>query len=329
MSTLAQIRTEGSIGKGMRLLALLVASFALVSCDGANQGVQIGNGQNPDPVVVDFPIAYIKAPLVFDEDDGTLVDTDLRELVSFDFGADLYVKDRASTSSPAINATGELTQGLAAIQDVEIAFDGSAVIFAMRYPVNPNIDLDDENQPTWNIWEYVFETQQLRRVIASDLRAEDGHDIMPHYLPDGRIIFSSTRQVRSKAVLLDEDKVNKGVFEAFDEDGNEPAFLLHVMDADGSNIDQVTFNQSHDMDPAVLSNGQVIFSRWDNAGPNDAMNLYRMNPDGSQTELLYGRNSHDTGTNGQIIQFTQPRELEDGRICLLYTSDAADDRTWV
>ena len=317
MSTLAQIRTEGSIGKGMRLLALLVASFALVSCDGANQGVQIGNGQNPDPVVVDFPIAYIKAPLVFDEDDGTLVDTDLRELVSFDFGADLYVKDRASTSSPAINVTGELTQGLAAIQDVEIAFDGSAVIFAMRYPVNPNIDLDDENQPTWNIWEYVFETQQLRRVIASDLRAEDGHDIMPHYLPDGRIIFSSTRQVRSKAVLLDEDKVNKGVFEAFDEDGNEPAFLLHVMDADGSNIDQVTFNQSHDMDPAVLSNGQVIFSRWDNAGPNDAMNLYRMNPDGSQTELLYGRNSHDTGTNGQIIQFTQPRELEDGRIMSL------------
>ena len=158
-------------------------------------------------------------------------------------------------------------QGLAAVKDVEIAFDGSAVVFAMRGPVNLNLDLDDEDQPTWNIWEYVFETQTLRRVIASDLTAEIGHDLAPHYLPDGRIIFSSTRQLRSKAILLDE---NKGAFEAFDEDLNEPAFLLHVMDADGQNIEQVSFNQSHDMDPAVLSTGQVVFSRWDHAGPNDA-----------------------------------------------------------
>jgi hypothetical protein len=314
MSILALEKLDGSIVKGAQTLSFLVASLFLASCDGANQGVQIGNGQSPDPVAVDFPIAYIRAPLVFDEDDGMLQQTDLRELISFDFGADLYVKDRASPSSLAINVTGDLMQGLAAIKDVEIAFDGSAVVFAMRGPVNENLDLDDEDQPTWNIWEYAFETGQLRRVMASDLRAEEGHDLAPHYLPDGRIIFTSTRQLRSKAVLLDE---NKAAFEAFDEDENEPTFLLHVMDSDGTNIEQVTFNQSHDMDPAVLGNGQVVFSRWDHAGGNDAINLYRMNPDGSQLEMLYGQNSHDTGTGGQIVQFTQPRELEDGRIMAL------------
>lgn len=296
------------------LVAMLALVCVLSACDGANQGVQIGNGQNPDPVTVDFPIAYIKTPLVFDEDDGMLVQTDLRELLTFDFGADLYVKDRASGSSPAINVTGDLMQGLAAVRDVEIAFDGSAVVFAMRGPVDLNLDLDDEDQPTWNIWEYSFATRTLRRVIQSDLTAEIGHDIAPNYLPDGRIIFSSTRQLRSKAVLLDE---NKQAFEAFDEDGDEPAFLLHVMDADGSGIEQVTFNQSHDMDPSVLSNGQVVFSRWDHAGRNNAINLYRMNPDGSQLELLYGQNSHDTGTGGQVVQFTQPRELADGSIMTL------------
>ena len=314
MNMLARKISDGSIMKSVRSLALLVATCALIACDGANQGVQIGNGQAPDPVVVDFPIAYIKAPLVFDEDDGMLVQSDLRELISFDFGADLYVKDRASASSLAINVTGDVMQGLAAIRDVEIAFDGSAVVFAMRGPVNLNIDLDDEDQPTWNIWEYVFETRALRRVIASDLTADIGHDLGPHYLPDGRIIFSSTRQLRSKAVLLDE---NKQAFEAFDEDLNEPAFLLHVMDADGSSIEQVSFNQSHDMDPTVVSNGQVVFSRWDHAGQNDAINLYRMNPDGSQLEMLYGQNSHDTGSGGQTIQFTQPREIEDGSIMAL------------
>jgi Tol biopolymer transport system component len=314
MSNLALKKLDGSKAMRVRSLVLVCASLILASCDGANQGVQIGNGQSPDPVVVDFPIAYIKAPLVFDEDDGMLQQTDLRELITFDFGADLYVKDRASPSSPEINVTGDLMQGLAAIRDVEINFDGSAVVFAMRGPVNLNIDIDDEDQPTWNIWEYSFETGQLSRVIESDLRAETGHDVAPHYLPDGRIIFSSTRQLRSKAVLLDE---NKAAFEAFDEDENEPTFLLHVMDDDGSNIEQVTFNQSHDMDPAVLASGQVVFSRWDHAGPNDAINLYRMNPDGSQLEMLYGQNSHDTGTGGQTIQFTQPRELEDGRIMAL------------
>jgi len=314
MDMQAQIIPDGSRIFRVSFLALVMSLLALGACDGANQGVQLGTGQAPDPVIIDFPIAYVKAPLLFDEDDGTLVQTDVRELITFEFGADLYYKDRASPSSDSINITGAVTQGLGAIRDVEMAFDGSAVVFAMRTPVDLNLDLDDEDQPTWNIWEYIFATGVLRRVIASDLTAEAGHDIAPHYLPDGKIIFSSSRQLRSKALLLDE---GKPAFEAFDEDNNEPAFALHVMETDGSGRDQVTYNLSHDMDPSVLSNGQVVFSRWDNAGGNGAINLYRMNPDGSSMELFYGNESHDTGTNGQTIQFTHPRELEDGRIMSL------------
>ena len=39
-------------------------------------GVQIGTGQSPDPVVIDFPIAYIKAPLPVD-DNGVFEQQDL------------------------------------------------------------------------------------------------------------------------------------------------------------------------------------------------------------------------------------------------------------
>ncbi|MDX1404852.1 MAG: hypothetical protein R3192_09950 [Woeseiaceae bacterium] len=294
-------------------MAIIVATMFVAACDGANQGVQLGTGQNPDPVIVDFPIAYVRSPLPVD-DQGEFEQPDARELLSFNFGADLFFRDRASPSSLDVNITGEITQGLGAIRDVEIAYDGSSIVFAMRTPVDLNLALDDPNQPTWNIWEYIFASQELRRVIPTDLTAEIGHDIAPHYLPDGRIIFSSTRQVRSNAVLLDEGKPQ---FEAFDENNNEPAFLLHVMNADGSGIEQVSFNQSHDMDPSVLANGQVVFSRWDHAGPNNAINLYRMNPDGSALELLYGQNSHDTGSNGEIVQFLKPRELEDGRVMAL------------
>lgn len=297
--------TTGALGAGFVLIALGACS--------SGEGVSIGDGQDADPVVVDFPIAYVREPVPLD-DNGELEQSDLRQIVDFNFGGDLYFRDRASPSTDDVNVTGDLTQGLYAVKDVEIAYDGSTVLFAMRGPVNENLALDDEDQPTWNIWEYEIATDTLRRVIASNLTAELGHDLAPHYLPDGRILFTSSRQVRSKAILLDEGKPQ---YSAQDEDNIGPAFVLHVMNGDGTSIEQVTYNQSHDLDPSVMTNGQIVFSRWDNAPGNNTINLYRMNPDGSALELLYGKQSHDTGTNGSTIQFVQPRQLEDGRIMAL------------
>jgi hypothetical protein len=158
-------------------------------------------------------------------------------------------------------------------------------------------------------------------VIASDVIAEEGQDVSPHYLPDGHILFSSTRQYQSKAVLLDE---GKGQFEAQDEDRRESSFVLHVMDANGTNIQQVSFNQSHDMDPTVLVDGRVLFSRWDHAtgGNRNAVHFYTANPDGTNTQLQYGAASHTTlpdtdasnTTTYPTVQFTKPREMPDGRI---------------
>ena len=297
----------------LRLAALVAVASVMVACDGANQGVQIGTGQDRDPVVIDFPIAYTKQPLPLD-DNGEFEQQDLREQITFQVGANLYFRDRASPSAPETNITEREIGDQGDVRDVEISWDGSKLLFSMRGPVNPNLDLDDEDQPTWNLWEYTFETDELRRVISSDLTAENGHDIMPKYLPDGRIIFASTRQTRSQAILLDE---GKGGFAHVDEDRDEYAFNLHVISSDGTGLDQVTFNQSHDIDPAILANGQVVFSRWDGARNNDGFDLYRMNPDGSNVELLYGKESHNTGPNGDTIQFSQPRQVEDGRIMSL------------
>ncbi len=293
-----------------RLLARSIAGLlaaVLAACGG---GGGVGGGQNPDPVIVDVPIAYVKRPVPVD-DQGAVQPSDVRELRTFNLGADLYVRERAAVSAAEVNVTNRITQGggLYDIRDLEMAWDGSKVLFAMRGPFIEGAD--EEDQPTWNIWEYALATDELRRVIPSDLNAEVGHDVAPHYLPDGRIVFSSTRQRQSKAVLLDEGKPQ---FDAQDEDRNEPAFVLHVMNDDGSDIHQVSFNQSHDLDPTVLTNGQVLFTRWDNAAANNEMNLYRMNPDGSGLELYYGAQSHATGTDGAIVQFIQPREMPDGRI---------------
>ncbi len=104
------------------------------------------------------------------------------------------------------------------------------------------------------------------------------------------------------------------LFAAQDESDNEHAFVLHVMNADGSGIRQVSFNQSHDLDPAVLDDGRVVFSRWDRAPGHDEINLYAMRPDGTGLELLYGAHSHATGTNDSEVHFLDPRPMADGRL---------------
>ncbi|MEL6870854.1 MAG: hypothetical protein AAFO81_13725 [Pseudomonadota bacterium] len=302
------------LNKTTRILAAIVATAVLAACDsGGDEGDQVGfgSGQAPDPVALEFPIVYVKRPLPVDED-GEAVTEDLREVLTFNIGADLFFRDRASPSTPDVNITGELTQGLADIRDVSVSFDATKVAFAMRYPFDEN--LDEEEQVTWNIWEFDIPTQTLRRVIESDITAEAGHDISPRYLPDGRIAFSSTRQRRSAAILLDEGKPQ---FPALDGDRNEPAFLLHTMQPDGQDIDQIGFNQSHELNPVVLDDGTIVFSRWDNVGPTNEINLYRINPDGTGLELLYGAQSHDVDNDGQEEQFMQPQILADGTLVSL------------
>jgi hypothetical protein len=186
----------------------------------------------------------------------------------------------------------------------------------MRGPID---DLDDEDEPpTWNIWEYNIATDTLRRVISSNIIEEEGQDVAPSYLPDGRILFSSTRQRQAKAILLDEGKAQ---FEAATEARNESAFVVHVMNADGTNIHQISFNPSSDLYPQVLQNGRVLFTRWDRAPGRDGLHLYTSNPDGTDVQLHYGAISLLTGTEvdgvATPIEFMRAREMSDGRLMVL------------
>jgi hypothetical protein len=283
----------------LSLICALAVALVLMSCGG-------GDSQDPDPVVVDYPVAYVKRPVTEESN------TDIRVSQTTEAGGDLYLKDYAAAGADEINITGSVTGGEGDVRDVSVSFDGSKLLFSLRLPLIE--EAEPEDQPTWNIWEYDISSSNLRRIIVSDITAEDGHDRFPHYLPDGRIVFSSTRQRQAKARLLDEGKPQ---YLAMERSVDEPAMVLHVMNDDGTNVSQISFNRSHDFSPSVLSSGKIVFSRWDNADGNNAIHLYRINPDGTELELLYGLNSHDTGTDGSTIQFMRPQEMPDGRILSL------------
>lgn len=290
------------------MLGLIAAALLTAGCgDGS------GGSQAQDPVVLDHPIAYVKRPLPTTAQ-GALAQPDAREMIVFEPGAGLYLRDRAAASAAERNVTDRAFQPgeLYDVRDLDVSYDGEKLIFAMRGPYIPNAD--DRDQPTWNIWEYDIAADTLQRIISSDITAASGQDLAPHYLPDNRILFSSTRQRQSAALLLDEGKPQ---FSALNEDRDEEALVLHVMNADGSDIHQISFNQSHDRNTAVTQDGKVLFTRWDHMGGNSSMNLYRANPDGTGLEVLYGIHSHDSGTVGSTVQFLQPREMPDGRILAL------------
>ncbi len=303
-------------GTLMRLAAAAAVAWALVACSPGTK-INLGSGQAADPATTDSPIFYVKRTIPMMTDDLRLLRPPVPQ-------ANLYKRATASPSAIETNITARITGTDAYdVKDVSVSADGTMVVFAMRGPLTPN--MKDTDPPTWAIWQYTIASDTLARVIPDDDTANAGEDVSPAYLPDGRIVFTSTRQRQSKAVLLDE---NDPQFEYQTEDRDESAFVLAVMNPDGSNIHQIEFNQSHDRDPTVLSNGRVLFTRWDHAPGKDGMHLYTINPDGTDLELYYGANSHDTGPDGNqntaTIEFIKPHEMQNGNILALirpYTND--------
>jgi hypothetical protein len=307
----------------LRYALICVAAGILGACSSGAGSIQTASGQTADPATIDFPIFYVKR--YADPTQAQAPAMDLRMLRFAIPSADLFMRSRAAPSGTETNITARITgtgTPKAAnydIKDVSASPDGTTILFAMRGPLTANMMQD--KAPSWRIWQYVIATDQLSLVVdaATDPDPVTVNDVAPQFLPDGRIVFTSTRQRQSQAILLDEGKPQ---FVAQDEARTEPAFVLHVMNGDGSNIHQISFNQSHDRDPTVLANGRVMWSRWDDAPGKDGMHLYSANPDGTDVQLLYGANSHATGTtadglDNSTIEFVKTHEMQDGRILAL------------
>jgi hypothetical protein len=290
--------------------------FFLLGCDTETAISE----QEADPVLVEYPVVYIKRDLVTSiNNNDEVVRFQARNPAIFNPGAHLFIKRNAFADSPSTNLTeslfGEDTR--IDIRDISVSDDGQEILLSIRAPELE--DTDENSQPRWNIWHYHQSTQTLKRIITNDVTAEQGDDLMPSFLPDGRIIFASTRQRLSRAILLDEGKPQ---YTALDERRNNSAFNIHVMNADGTAIDQLTFNMSHDFYPLVLQNGQILYSRWDTMGDDHGINLYRMNPDGTENELVFGWHSHQISLDQQNerVEFIKPQQMPNGDILMLLAS---------
>ena len=308
---------RGCVASG--LLALFLATILSACSSGGS--FNIANSQGVDASSTDYPIFYVKRtiPTAADITNGA---DDVRMMRVGFSSADLYMRASASPSAVETNITKVVTAAATNpantfwdVKDVDVSADGTRVVFAMRGPMTAK--QQQKAAPSWRIYQYVIATGALAPVINPSVDPDPAtvNDVSPHYLPDGRIVFSTTRQSQSQGVLLDEGKPQ---FVYQNEAKTEPAFVLEVINADGTDLHQISFNQSDDRDATVLMSGRVLWTRWDNApGGTNAMHLYSSNPDGTDTELYYGANSHMTGTNNTVVEFLRPREMQNGNILAL------------
>ena len=297
--------------KHARMVCLSLVLLTLNACVGGSGDSDI------DPRLGEAPVAYVTRVAPLDED-GVMMSRNEREPVDFFPGAELVIRDAASPQAAVRPISSRIFTEPHDVRDLSASFDGRRLLFALRAPEIDGADEDD--QPRWNIWEFDADSDTLRRIIASDLIAEEGHDLMPRYLPDGRIVFVSDRQRQARARLLDEGKPQ---FSPQDEDRQVNALALHVMNSDGSDIRQISFNMSHDLSPLVMDDGRILLVRWDNGDVRDDFNLYALNPDGSGVDILYGADSHDPEDATPL--YTAPQWLGDGRVLVLKRENESDN----
>lgn len=276
---------------GSRLHAcavLVLLGAALAGCSNSTSG--------GDTVAVqgDVPIAYAKRSVLLNANptDGT----------PFAPGGDLMVREKSSPSAPEYNITEHITQGQGDVADLEVSYDGRKIVFAMRCPASNTSTWNGGPACTgrWNIWEYDMTSGglaggTLRRITHST----QDDDVDPAYLPAGRgFVFASNRQTKTR--------LNQALgqsYYALDEYERERVLNLHTMEADGSNITQISVNMSHDRNPVVRSNGEIMFSRWEHVGPRNRFAIFRAKPDGTDMFVLYGAQSPGNS-------FLHPREMD-------------------
>ena len=133
----------------------------------------------------------------------------------------------------------------------DVSYDGTQVVFAGltagTYDRGPS-----GNPGAWRLYVIGLDGQGLRQLtfddparndLAEPLRAVDDYD--PAWLPDGRIVFASTR------------------WPSFSHYGGARTSNLYVIDADGGRLHRITAERNGADRPAVDPvTGRIVFARW-------------------------------------------------------------------
>jgi hypothetical protein len=151
----------------------------------------------------------------------------------------------------------------ACVKDPCISLDGKKVCFAVS---------GNGRGTGYRLFEMEIDNPKSLKQLTFNPAGVTVSDFEPCYLPNGDIMFSSTRCF--------------GVIDC----GWQPTSNMFVMDSTGKYIRQVGFDQVHTFYPVLCPDGTVLYDRWEynDRDISNVMGLFSMNPDGSRQTEVFG-----------------------------------------
>ena len=194
------------------------------------------------------------------------------------------------------------------VRDPVVHYDGKTILFAYRKPGTEHFHL------------YTIQSDGSGLTQLTD---GDYDDLEPCWLPDGDIVFVSSRCKRWVNCWLTQVAV------------------MYRCKPDGSGIHQLSANIEHDNTPWVLPDGRIIYQRWEYIDRSQVHyhHLWTINPDGTG-QMTYFGNLHG-GTlmidakpipnTEQVVAIFSPghgRREHAGAVTIVNPADGPDARSF-
>ncbi|MFH1921300.1 MAG: hypothetical protein ABIP48_15655 [Planctomycetota bacterium] len=228
-----------------------------------------------NPLVCERPIVFVVRRQYASDHHNTGTVFQPEEINAGSFRGTAAVKQIDFGRGGRVSTLVELPEGVA--RDLDVDYDGRRLLLAIRRAQ------DD----TYHVYQMEADGAKLAQLTFDPAVS----DLDPCYLPDGRIVFASTRDPKYCGC-------NRHI-----------QANLFVMEADGANIRQIGRNNLFESRPSVMPDGRLLYDRWEyvdrHFGPS--FGLWTSNPDGTNHVLLFGNNAWNPGAifDGRAIPGTQ------------------------
>jgi hypothetical protein len=252
--------TRSVLGVGTLICLLLVLPRAGAEEPAAPKQAAL---ESLDPVVTSQPVLFVVRRQYRKDHHNTATMFQTGEINTHSFEGGGAIKTIDLSRDGRVTTLLEVPEGVA--RDPDVSFDGRRILFSMRR----------NREDDYHLFEMNADGSGLTQLTSGT----GVSDIDPIYLPDGRILFTSTRE--PKYCMC-----NRHIM------GN-----LFTVDADGSNLEQIGHSTLHEGHACLLPDGRVIYDRWEYVDRNfgDAQGVWVTNPDGTNHAIYWGNNTNSPG----------------------------------
>ena len=159
----------------------------------------------------------------------------------------------------------------------DLSYDAKRIVFAWKGNPEQGHRIYEVNVDGTGLRQLTFpqadEAELIKKYRTGYHHGTD--DMQPCYLPDGSIAFVSTRC--QFGILCDMPD-------------NFTTTVLHRMDSDGKNIQQLSRGSVSEATPSIMPDGRILYTRWEyvDKGAVSVKCLWAMRPDGTASSEVYG-----------------------------------------